>query len=186
MVKKVLFTSVLVFLLLLGFTGGFMAHLYLYPKQEFSRFYQKIFHEVGEGRWVHRSQLSDHTFTEFPRPNNDTLYSHCMLNLDNGPVVIEIPAIDRYWCVQFIRNNTDTFHYVGSRLQGLNKETKVLLVPMGYKGKKSDLEIIYAPTKEVWLFARILVKDEKDIQNVTKFQEKFRCIPFSQYQQKSY
>jgi len=167
--------------LLIGYILGFALHLHYYPKQEFTKFYQKIVKESGEGRWVHRRHLSDHTFTDFPRPNNDTLYSYCMVDLDRGPFVIEVPAIDRYWSVQFIRDNNETFHYLASRIQGINKPIKALLVSKGYAGDSHGMEVIYAPTNRVWLFARILVDGQEDISRIIRLQDQVKCIPLNQY-----
>ncbi len=125
MIKKI-FLGLLI--LLVGYGAGLISHLHYYPREAFLTYYEKIAKEGGEGRWVHRRQLCDETVTDFPRPNNDTLYSSCMVDLSKGPVVIETPAIDRYWSVQFMRDNTDTFHYLASRIQGLNKPARALLV----------------------------------------------------------
>jgi len=125
--------------------------------------------------------LNDHTFTDFPRPNNDTLYSYCMVDLSKGPVVIEMPPIDRYWSVQFLKDNTDTFHYLASRIQGLNKPVNVLLVPGGYTGQSHDLGVVAAPTRRVWLFGRILIDGPADIPKVVRFQDQMKCTPLNQY-----
>jgi hypothetical protein len=178
MIKKLILGVVV---LLIGYVAGFALHLQYYPKQEFTRFYEKISKEGGEGHWVHRRHLSDHTFTEFPRPNNDTLYSYCMVNLDRGPVVIETPPMNRYWSIQFIRNNTDTFHYLASRIQGLNKPVKAILAPKGYVGEKHGLVVIYAPTSRVWLFARLLVDGQEDIPQVIRLQDQLKCTPLNHY-----
>jgi hypothetical protein len=38
--------------------------------------------------------LKDHTYTAIARPNNDTLYAGCMLDLRAEPVIVEYPAFD--------------------------------------------------------------------------------------------
>jgi hypothetical protein len=40
------------------------------------------------------TQLKDHTMREIARPNNDTLYIGCMLDLRAEPVILDIPAFD--------------------------------------------------------------------------------------------
>ena len=167
--------------LVIGYVAGLVTHLYYYPQEAFSEFYQKIAKEIGEGHWVHRRHLIDHTFSDFPRPNNDTLYSYCLVDLAKGPVVIEVPPVDRYWSVQFLGDNTDTFYYLSSRIQGLNKPVKALLVPKGYKGESHGLDVVYAPTSRVWLFARLLVDGEADIPHVVHLQDQFKCTSLSQY-----
>ncbi len=170
-----------VLVLLVWYAAGLIAHLHYYPREAFSGYYEKIAKEGGEGRWVHRRELCDHTFTAFPRPNNDTLYSSCMVDLSKGPVVIETPPINRYWSVQFMKDNTDTFHYLASRIQGLNKPARALLAPKGYKGNTYGLDVVQAPTSRVWLFGRILIDGPADIPQVVRFQDQMKCIPLNQY-----
>ena len=38
--------------------------------------------------------LKDHTMREIARPNNDTYYTACMLDLRHDPIIIEVPAFD--------------------------------------------------------------------------------------------
>jgi hypothetical protein len=178
MMKKIIMG---ILVLLIGYAAGLTAHLHYYPQEAFTAFYQDIVKEAGEGHWVHRRQLNDHTFVDFRRPSNDTLYSYCMVDLAKGPVVIETPPIDRYWSVHFMGDNTDTFHYLASRLQGLNKPAKVLLAPQGYTGEKHGLDIAYAPTNRVWLFARILIDGQTDISKIAALQDQLKCIPLNQY-----
>lgn len=168
-------------ILLAGCAAGLISHLNYYPREAFGKHYENIVREAGEARWVHRRQLNDHTFTDFPRPNNDTLYSYCMVDLSRGPYVIEMPPIDRYWSVQFLQENTDTFHYLGSRLQGLNKPVSALLVPRGYTGESHGLDIVQAPSQRVWLFGRILIDGAADIPGVVRLQDQMKCTPLNQY-----
>jgi len=52
---------------------------------------------LKQGGWntvVADTVLKDHTMRDIARPNNDTLYIGCMLDLRAEPVVLEIPAFD--------------------------------------------------------------------------------------------
>ena len=40
------------------------------------------------------TELKDHTMREIARPNNDTLYISCMIDLRKDPVVLEMPEFD--------------------------------------------------------------------------------------------
>lgn len=40
------------------------------------------------------TQLKDHTLTDIARPNNDTLYLICMLDLRKDPVIVSMPQFD--------------------------------------------------------------------------------------------
>ena len=43
--------------------------------------------------------LKDHTFKLIARPNNDTLYTSCMLDLRHQPIIIDYPAFDSDYAV---------------------------------------------------------------------------------------
>ncbi len=52
---------------------------------------------LKQGGWntcVADTRLKDHTVREIARPNNDTLYLGCMLDLRKDPVILEVPAFD--------------------------------------------------------------------------------------------
>jgi len=53
--------------------------------------------------------LKDHTMREIARPNNDTLYIGCMLDLRAEPVILDIPAFDSDYASLMI---TGYDHYV--------------------------------------------------------------------------
>ena len=38
--------------------------------------------------------LKDHTLREIARPNNDTYYTSCFLDLRHDPIIIDVPAFD--------------------------------------------------------------------------------------------
>jgi len=52
---------------------------------------------ITEGGWnlcAANTTLKDHTLTDIARPNNDTLYLACLLDLRDDAVVLEIPEFD--------------------------------------------------------------------------------------------
>jgi hypothetical protein len=55
------------------------------------------------------TKLKDHTMREIARPNNDTLYIGCMLDLRKNPVILEIPAFDSKYVSLMV---TGYDHYV--------------------------------------------------------------------------
>jgi hypothetical protein len=40
------------------------------------------------------TKLKDHTMREIARPNNDSLYISCLLDLRKDPVILEMPGFD--------------------------------------------------------------------------------------------
>jgi len=94
------------------------------------------------GRWntcAADAQLKDHTMREIARPNNDTLYITCMVDLRKDPVILEMPAFDSKYVSLMI---TGYDHYVNipmSTGQGdFGKPVKMLIYSArteGYKGE---------------------------------------------------
>jgi hypothetical protein len=85
------------------------------------------------------TQLKDHTMREIARPNNDTLYIACMLDLHQDPVILEMPAFDSKYVSLMI---TGYDHYVhvpmATRRGDFQKPEKMLLYTartQGYKGE---------------------------------------------------
>jgi len=67
---------------------------------------------IVQGGWntvAADTQLKDHTMREIARPNNDTLYIGCMLDLRKDPVILEIPAFDTKYASLMV---TGYDHYV--------------------------------------------------------------------------
>jgi len=85
------------------------------------------------------TKLKDHTMREIARPNNDTLYIGCMLDLRKDPVILEMPAFDSKYVSLMV---TAYDHYVNipmSTRQGdFHKPEKMLFYTArteGYKGE---------------------------------------------------
>jgi len=55
------------------------------------------------------TRLKDHTMREIARPNNDTLYISCLLDLRKDPVILEMPAFDSKYVSLMV---TGYDHYV--------------------------------------------------------------------------
>ena len=85
------------------------------------------------------TKLKDHTMREIARPNNDTLYISCLLDLRKDPVILEMPAFDSKYVSLMI---TAYDHYVNipmSTASGdFRKAEKMLIFSArtgGYKGE---------------------------------------------------
>ena len=67
---------------------------------------------LKQGGWntvMADTKLKDHTMREIARPNNDSLYIGCLLDLRKDPVILNIPAIDSKYVSLMI---TAYDHYV--------------------------------------------------------------------------
>jgi len=85
------------------------------------------------------TELKDHTMREIARPNNDTLYISCLLDLRKDPVILEMPAFDSKYVSLMI---TGYDHYVNipmaTRLGDFRKPEKMLIYSArteGYDGQ---------------------------------------------------
>jgi len=97
---------------------------------------------LKQGGWnscVADTRLKDHTMREIARPNNDTLYISCLLDLRADPVIIEMPAFDSKYVSLMV---TAYDHYVNipmSTGQGDFRRAEKMLVfsarTAGYKGE---------------------------------------------------
>ena len=83
--------------------------------------------------------LKDHTMREIARPNNDTLYISCLLDLRKDPVILEMPAFDSKYVSLMI---TGYDHYVNipmSTRQGdFKKPEKMLIYSTRTEGHKGE------------------------------------------------
>ena len=85
------------------------------------------------------TRLKDHTMREIARPNNDTLYISCLLDLRKDPVILEMPAFDSDYVSLMV---TGYDHYVNvpksTRLDDFEKPEKMLFYSArteGYDGE---------------------------------------------------
>jgi len=97
---------------------------------------------LKQGGWntiVADTKLKDHTMREIARPNNDTLYISCTLDLRKDPVILEMPAFDSKYVSLMI---TAYDHYVNipmSTRQGdFRKPAKMLIYSARTKGYKGE------------------------------------------------
>ncbi len=88
------------------------------------------------------TELKDHTLRDIARPNNDTLYTSCLLDLSNDAIVLELPAFESDYASLMI---TGYDHYVNmpmvSRLGDFQKPEKMLIYTArtaGYGGEPVD------------------------------------------------
>jgi len=100
---------------------------------------------LKQGGWntcVADTQLKDHTMREIARPNNDTLYISCLIDLRHDPVILEMPAFDSTYVSLMV---TAYDHYVNvpmsTRLGDFRKPERILFYSErteGYGGEPVD------------------------------------------------
>jgi hypothetical protein len=114
------------------------------------------------------------------RPNVDTLYSPATLDLGPEPVVLSVPATDRYFVMPMMSLWTDMFAVPGTRTTGRNTARDFLLVGPGWRGEApSGLEIIRSPTRIMNIGGRTQTNGIADYENVHKIQAGYKLTPLS-------
>jgi hypothetical protein len=114
------------------------------------------------------------------RPNVDTLYSSANLDLGPEPLVLSVPATDRYFMLPLLSLWTDVFAVPGSRTTGPTTARKFLLVSPGWRGQgPAGMEIIRSPTRFVGIGGRTQTNGAADYDNVHKIQAGMKLTPLS-------
>ena len=100
---------------------------------------------AAQGGWnscVADTTLKDHTMRDIARPNNDTLYTSCLLDLTNDAIMVNIPAFDSSYASLMV---TGYDHYVNiplaSRRGDFSEPKKMLFYTErtpGYDGQPVD------------------------------------------------
>ena len=133
--------------------------------------------------------LKDHTMREIARPNNDTLYISCMLDLRKDPVILEMPAIDSKYVSLMI---TAYDHYVNipmaTRLGDFRKPEKMLIYSArteGYKGEpiKGVDRVFKASGDFVSAVFRIMphANDQERFKRIVKQMQSVKVVTLSEY-----
>jgi hypothetical protein len=114
------------------------------------------------------------------RANVDTLYSAANLDLGPEPIVLSVPATDRYFMLPVLSLWTDVFAVPGARTTGRNTAREFLLVGPSWQGQApAGLEIIRSPTRFVGIGGRTQTNGAADYENVHKIQAGMKLTPLS-------
>ena len=80
-------------------------------------------------QFSHSTTLKDASWQGGGSPNSDTVYSTAWLNLTTEPVILSVPAIDRYYTFELAGFDSDNFAYVGTRTTGTNAGNYLIAGP---------------------------------------------------------
>lgn len=130
-------------------------------------------------RWVnqftHTRRLIGPEDREVVTPNHDTLFTNAWLDLSDGPLVIEVPAMgDRYWVLGFLDAWTNPWACAGRRTTG-GEAQRLFVHGPGWQGEvPPGMHVVSAPGLDVWVIGRILVDpDAQDLARVHALQDRF-------------
>lgn len=141
---------------------------------------------VGINRFY---QVRQKITPDFPvvTPNATTLYGSGFIDLQNGPVILEMPEItDRYFSAQ-VMDQYGIFHtMVGKPFNG-TKANKYIFLPQGYKGSIprgfSTQNVIFWPSKIGYIVVRVAVETGKlaEIEKINVWQDKMTLTPLKKW-----
>ena len=136
------------------------------------------------------TELKDHTMREIARPNNDTLYLACMLDLRTDPVILEIPPFDSKYVSLMV---TGYDHYVNipmaTRLGDFRWPEKILFYTVrteGYSGEPVEgVDRIFEATGDfVSAVFRVMphANDPERFKRIVEQMQSVKLVTLSEYQ----
>jgi len=138
---------------------------------------------VGQGplnRFSHSAAFPTPEWRAVVRANVDTLYSIAWLDLEPEPLVLSVPAIDRYFLLQMSSLWTDVFAAPGTRTTGRGTARIFLVVSPQWLGEApAGLEIIRSPTRFAAIAGRTQTNGVADYENVHAIQKRYHLTPLS-------
>jgi hypothetical protein len=139
---------------------------------------------VKPGVLTHQRRVTDATYKDGGRPNNDTLYSALWLDLSKDPVIIRVPDFGkRYYSFEIANWTSDNYDYIGTRATG-GRPGDYLLAGPNWKGEvpKGVHKVASSNTPWVMILLRILSNNEAaDVAEVHRLQDAIEVMPLARY-----
>jgi hypothetical protein len=172
------------------------AYVYAYPLLLMDAFMRQgtnyaeptgIVTQAPYNQFSHARAFPPADFKAVVRPNVDTLYSSANLDLGPEPLVLSVPATERYFMLPLLSSWTDVFAVPGTRTTGRNTTREFLLVGPGWRGEApSGVEIIRSPTRLVGIGGRTQTNGISDYDTVHRIQAGYKLTPLSAWGKGSY
>jgi hypothetical protein len=131
-------------------------------------------------RFLHVPVLLGASFRTVVRPNVDTLYSTAWLDLSTEPVVLTLPPSDRrFFMIQCMDAWTNVFADPGIRTLGNAAARYEIVGPDWHGDILAGAEPIRAPTRMVWVLARVYARNGADLPAARAYQSQLDIRPLS-------
>ncbi|MGG1674317.1 DUF1254 domain-containing protein [Neobacillus sp. NRS-1170] len=167
----------------LAYSIGIQAYAYGIPLVDWKATYQKQTNSINGpttfNQIYHLRTLADDKNKRIVSPNNDTLYSPAPMDFSKGKgaYYLEVPDMGgRYFVVQFIDIYDNTFKNI--TMEEAKHGGKYMVVGPNWKGKKPNgVHLIKAPTNNIVIGTRILVKNNEDLPAIHALQDQIKIYP---------
>jgi hypothetical protein len=122
---------------------------------------------ASERCWTHEDR-------DIVTPANDFLYLNGWIDLTEGPVVLDIPPVerDRYYVIELLDAFTNNFTNLSARNTSEQGE-RVVLYARGQHVEAAGRRV-ECPTQLVWLLGRVLVKGDDDLSAAQRIARLFK------------
>ena len=133
-------------------------------------------------KFSHATTLKDASWQAGGSPNNDTLYSTAWLDLTTEPVILSVPAIDRYYTFEMAGFDSDNFAYVGTRTTGTNAGNYLIAGPNCTNTCPPNVTpLTNSRTPYVLIVGRTSVYGVDDLTNVYAIQAQYKLTALSDW-----
>jgi hypothetical protein len=110
-------------------------------------------------------------------PNTEILYSNAWLDVSAEPVMLQVPEMgNRYYVLQFIDFFANSFAHVGTRTTGNRAGSFTITGPNWQGALPAGAAEIKSPTNFVWIFGRISIGGDRELDAVHRQQDRLKLI----------
>ena len=162
--------------------SGYRIGLYRIPYAAMNRAEASIVVSAGGyNRMVHPPRPTSQS-RRVVRPSPDQLYSGCVYDLSDGPVVISgMAPTDSYWSLSFFAHNTDNYFVVNDRELETPDFRYVLLsrgapVPAGV----SDAQVVRSPSQTGIVLQRLFIDRDDRAGELDARRKTARCEAYGE------
>ncbi|GAB4187302.1 MAG: DUF1254 domain-containing protein [Wenzhouxiangellaceae bacterium] len=134
--------------------------------------------ELQINRLRHVRQLSTRESSEFVNAATDFLYSTAVIDLSDGPLYLDSPAIaDRWYGIQVLDARMNTLRNIGTRRQGDQASRGILALAHHALEPAPEVEVIRSDNPHLYIVARLEVDPDEAMAPVHAMQDGMRLSP---------
>ena len=130
-------------------------------------------------QFLHVRTFPDPSFKDVVSPNADTLYSSAWIDLSKEPMILSVPAMNRYYMMQMLDAWTNVFASAGTRTTGNEKGSFAIVGPF-WRGRIPDgVKAFHSPTRFALLAGRTQTNGTNDYAAVNAIQDQYKLTPLN-------